>query len=398
MARIFRLWEKKRGDRRTGSKFVGTLGEALFFGILFLLGSVSLTYLIITHVRSPNLDALELGSGYGFWLMIVVAASFVLIGGGGLILTVLQVGTSAERRSALAKRAANLDLMGDTPASAREFPHVPSDANLTNSPGVKLRYRLPVTHSQIWSLTLAAAFCLVWNGILSVLLTVVINSLVVGQPNWLLAAFAVPSLTIGIWSVFNFVERMLVHTGIGPTNVEISDHPLHPGGRYQVVVSQGGRLKLKWFEMLLICDEEATFHQGTDVRTEAQCVVHRQLVRLEELSIDSGTPFEHLCDLEIPAEVMHSFRGKYNAIHWKLVVRGSGWRWQKFDRSFPLVILPTSYEPSSTEPRAPRQYRSNQHQSGRFDDGQLGASQYEAGQLRPRPAANETAGLDRDRS
>ena len=58
MARLFRLWEKKRGDRSTGSPLVGGLGEGLFFGILFLLGSLSLAYLVAArllhaaHIRS----------------------------------------------------------------------------------------------------------------------------------------------------------------------------------------------------------------------------------------------------------------------------------------------------------------------------------------------------------
>lgn len=390
MARIFRLWEKKRGDRRTGSKLVGTLGEALFFGILFLLGSVSLTYLIVTHVRAQNPETLELGSGYGFWLMVVVAASFVLIGGGGLILTVLQVGTSAERRSALAKRAANLDLMGDAP-SAPEFPHVPPDGNLTNSPGVRLRYRLPVTQFHIWSLTLAAAFCLIWNGILSVLLTVVITSLADRQPDWFLTAFAVPSLAIGTWSIYNFAKQMLAHTGVGPTQVEISDHPLRPGGQYQVVVSQGGRIKLKWLELSLVCEEEATFHQGTDVRTESRAVSYTRMALYENLSIDPGTPFEHLGELQVPSQAMHSFRGKCNAIHWKLVVRGGGARWQQFDRSFPIVVIPMAADARHGGPTqaAPT---NNVHGDGRADSAPLVAARFSPG-----PAPNPTAGVE-DRS
>ena len=38
MAWNFRYYEKKRGHRRTGSRTVGSLGEAIFFAILFVLG------------------------------------------------------------------------------------------------------------------------------------------------------------------------------------------------------------------------------------------------------------------------------------------------------------------------------------------------------------------------
>ena len=42
MARFFRFVEKKRGERRTGSNWVGSLGEAIFCGSLFLLGTLLL--------------------------------------------------------------------------------------------------------------------------------------------------------------------------------------------------------------------------------------------------------------------------------------------------------------------------------------------------------------------
>jgi len=38
LARSFRVYQKKRGNRRTGSEKLGSVGEALFFTVLFLLG------------------------------------------------------------------------------------------------------------------------------------------------------------------------------------------------------------------------------------------------------------------------------------------------------------------------------------------------------------------------
>ena len=40
VARFFRFVEKKRGERRTGSNLLGSLGEAVFCGSLFLLGTL----------------------------------------------------------------------------------------------------------------------------------------------------------------------------------------------------------------------------------------------------------------------------------------------------------------------------------------------------------------------
>jgi len=38
LARFFRYYGKKRGDRRTGSRTLASVGEALFFSIFLLLG------------------------------------------------------------------------------------------------------------------------------------------------------------------------------------------------------------------------------------------------------------------------------------------------------------------------------------------------------------------------
>ena len=338
MARIFRLWEKKRGDRRTGSEFVGGLGEALFFGVLFLLGALSLAYLVVSRVVSDTPQLYQ--PGFGFWLMVLVMVSFTLLGGSGVIYTVLQVGTSAERRSAMARRAADINLLSEAMPSEPEFPTIPRDANLTNSPGVRLAYRLPVTHSGPWILFAATAFFLIWNSITAALVMVAIKSHAAGRPDWFLSIFVLPFVLIGIWASFYFVRQMLLHTGIGPTNVEISDHPLMPGCTYQLFLSQAGRLHVRSLELLLVCEEETTFRQGTDIRTERCCVFTKSIMVEEDFKIEPSKAFQHECELQIPTAVMHSFRANHSAVHWMLVARGQARSWPEFERSFPVVVYP----------------------------------------------------------
>ena len=50
MARLFRLYEKKRGDRRTGSKKLGSLGEALFFVAFLCVGCGALATMLSTLI------------------------------------------------------------------------------------------------------------------------------------------------------------------------------------------------------------------------------------------------------------------------------------------------------------------------------------------------------------
>ena len=352
MPRLFRLWEKKRGNRLTASKLVGTAGEALFSAVLFVLGCVSLSALIASQALAPTP---RFEPGFGFWLMVLVLGSFILLGGGGVIWIVFQVRASAERRSALARKAASLDLSGSAPDHRNEkLPSVPSDANLTNSPGVKLRYRLPVVQSPAWRLLFSAAFCVVWNASAVVLVVLAVKSFLADDPEWFLAIFTVPFLVIGGFAIYDFVRQMLLHTGIGPTNVEISDHPLRRGGRYGVYLSQTGRLWMKTLALDLVCEEAATYREGTDVRTERRAVFKRQIFRRTDFSIEPGMPFEQECTIEIPHDAMHSFQSEHNAVNWKLVVFGEAEGWPPFERSFPMILYPDDVRDQTVDGAADR--------------------------------------------
>jgi hypothetical protein len=307
---------------------------------MFVLGILSLTALIL----SQNLSASpRFPPGFGFWVLVLVLSSFVLLGGGGVIWTVLHASATRERRSSLARRAANLDLRGSADASdvpRAVYSSIPSDANLTNSPGVKLSYRLPVVQSPAWRLIFASVFGLIWNISAAVLAFFAMKSVLGGRPEWFLVLFMIPFVAVGAWLVRDFVRQMLIHTGIGPTQVEISDHPLRPSAAYQVYLSQGGHLTMRSLTLSLVCEEAATCQQGTDLRTETKLVFDRQIFRQTDFHIDPGLPFEHQCTVEIPDHAAHSFQSQHNAVNWKLVVRGEAESWPPFERAFPVIVYP----------------------------------------------------------
>ena len=340
MARWFRVWQKKRGGRRTGSRLAGSVGEATFFGLLLLLGAIVQVYVFVSYAQAPSVMFLEPPVGFQFWLMVLISTSFLLIGGGGLVFAALQTGTSTERRAVLTKRAADLELGNEDLPPPDDNPGVPDHAHLTDSPGVKLRYRLPVISNQVFTFLAAATFCLVYNAILVVLLVVLIRAWLVGNPQILLAALALCFMAIGSWSIAFFLKQLRMRGGIGPTTVEISDHPLHPGDSYDVYLSQSGRLHLQRLEMLLVCEEEATFRQGTDVRTDRRVVFQQSVCACGDCQILRDQPYEDRGRLQIPSRTMHSFQGQHNVIQWKLVVRGQGVTWRTFERGFPIVISP----------------------------------------------------------
>jgi hypothetical protein len=236
-------------------------------------------------------------------------------------------------------------LVHDALPSSRDFPTIPRDTNLTNSPGIRLAYRLPVSHGTVWVLFAATAFFLIWNSVAAAIMIVALRNHMAGRPDWFLTLLAGPMVLVGLWSIYYFVQQLLLHTGIGPTSVEISDHPLRPGQACQVFVSQSGRLSVSSLTLSLVCEEETTFRQGTDIRTERYPVFSLPVFSREDFRIEPGSPFEQEFQLQIPDNVMHSFKSGHNAVYWMLSVRGEAHSWPPFERKFPIVVFPPTASP-----------------------------------------------------
>jgi hypothetical protein len=425
LARNFRYYEKKRGHRRTGSRLFGSVGEAIFFAVLLVVGCAGIlwgivwrvipewrvnhgfvehtctvvekrivevqgekgllyrpevkikyevqpvTYLPWTydvhHTRLSTrdeaqaaIDRFEEGQAYSCWYdpaepavavlvrgyqwwiwpALLIFASFVVIGAGGLVYTALHWGKSAERRAAAVRSVPAAELF-DLPATADpQYPYIPDSSEITSSPGTRLAYRLPLTQSPGWTLFGLLVACIAWNGAVSVFVVMAIRSVLADSPDWLMMLFIVPFLAVGVALVVVFSRLLRQAAGIGPTLVEISDHPLLPGKGYRLFLSQSGNLTLQSIEVSLACEEEAVFRQGTNARTESREVFRQSLYAGAGAIIRPGEPLEAECDLPIPAEAMHSFRASHNQVQWKLIVRGEIVGWHGFQRSFPLVVRP----------------------------------------------------------
>lgn len=430
MARNFRFYQKKRGNRRTGSDKLGSVGEALFFAAFFVLGCVGLVVMFVTLVvpewranqeflqatcvvcqtrigqeegdegtlfrpevlieyqiggetyrtwtydihtirgggyrtaedearaaldrftigqtylchydaSDPKMAVVVRGSTWWVWLSFVVPISFVLIGGGGLAYTIIPWGKSAERRAAIVKPAAGPGSPPDNGGSGPEFPNVPRPAKITDSPGTRLAFRLPVAGSPGWALFGWLSACLLWNGLVLLFVVTVLRGFLRGDPDWLLTVFIVPFVLLGIGLIALFLRKLMLTTVVGSTLIEISDQPLRPGNRYRLFLSQTGRLKVSWLELLLVCEEEAAYRQGTDTRIETRRVYQRRLLRREGFEVRASAPFEAECEVEVPAGAMHSFKSGHNEVAWKLVAQGSPVRWPDYRRSFPIIVYPS---------------------------------------------------------
>ncbi len=144
----------------------------------------------------------------------------------------------------------------------------------------------------------------------------------------------------GLTILYFFVRELLVTTGVGPTQIEISDHPWFPGRRYSVLMLQSGRLLISAIDLILVCDEVATYRQGTDTRTERVRVFEQTLFRREQIEIEPSQTFEHQGEVEIPPKCMHSFKSDHNEVQWRLLIRADVAGWPPFERAFPVVVCP----------------------------------------------------------
>jgi hypothetical protein len=290
--------------------------------------------------QQPETVVLVRGYSWFAWLMLLLPSSFITLGGGGLILALWTWGKSTERLAATTQNAPGLDYFLPSQAtSPQPFPFVPDPHALNDSPGTFLAYRLtPGTAG--WSTAALAIVCVLWNLAVVVFARMALQSFQRGEPDWWLTIFVIPLLAGGMFCLVLFVRRMLVAANIGPTLVEISAHPLVPGGMYEIYLSQAGRLAVKSYRLKLVCEEVATYRQGTNTRKTTRRVFEQSLVECESFKIRQGLHFESRSRLHVPLDVMHSFKANHNHIDWKLVVTGSVERWPDFERSFPVVIRP----------------------------------------------------------
>jgi hypothetical protein len=244
-----------------------------------------------------------------------------------------------------------LDPLAQPTLAAPGYPAVPVWDDLVNSPGTILRYRLPIESPENWTLVGFGLFALLWNAVLVVLAVGAGLDLLGGRIDWWLFALLVPFLGVGIGGVFMFVKSLVFATAVGPTQLEIADHPLLPGRRYDVLLAQGGTGTIRSLALSLELEEQATFRQGTDTRTE-QAVVWKQSVAVfHDVNAAPHSRFEARAVVEIPPGSMHSFTSSHNAVRWRLVVRGTPDRWPAFSRIFPVVVFPPDAEVKESPPR-----------------------------------------------
>ncbi len=343
--RLPRFFPKKRGNRRTGSQAWGSFAEGIFYAILLAAGIVFGLILVsgAANYAPADPDSVVLQRGYEWWmwlLTLLIPLALLAFGGSGLARVVRVWGKSLEHRAAPTGPAI-LDGLASQETSPPHRPGVPSCDNIENSPGTVLRYRLPLESPENWSLVGFGMFAILWNAVVVVLAVGAGADLLGGTTDWFLMAMLVPFVAVGVWGVVLFVRAVILATSVGPTQVEISDHPLVPGASYDVLLGQGGASVFRSIDMVMEMEESATFRQGTDTRTQRMVVRRQSVARWQRVQPVPGGRFEARVVVTIPVDSMHSFASENNAVQWRIVVRAIPDRWPEFTRVFPVVVFPS---------------------------------------------------------
>jgi hypothetical protein len=225
-------------------------------------------------------------------------------------------------------------------SASRIHPFVPLPSSRI-TPGQTLNWRLPRADAPWLTVFGLLAVCLFWNGITSVF----VWQAFFGEAkfDWFLGLFMIPFVLVGTGLIIAFVSSAvaaIVQSRIGKTTVELQAMPLVIGRSCQALVTQSGPLSLRKLIVQLVCEEQATYRQGTSTRTDTKKVCVLDVFEDFDIRIETALPLECRFELQVPADVMHSFDAPHNKIVWKLLVRGEPENWGSYVREYPIVIGP----------------------------------------------------------
>ena len=363
MQRWIRLLIEGNWLRGSNRQRLAGVAEALV-AASFLLGgfvflSISITLAII-HAQNGNVSIIDLH----FILRVIIATFLILIGLGWIIRLLWHVGVSAERREAISAQADELEILRELRHRREDLPTVPRD-RLVPQPGRTLPFRIVPLSRNVWGLVTAALLSTITVSLSSILVLICakpwltesalgsqFNELsekiaeaklaTLPQQPWLAGGLLLVFIPAAGWSIFHFFRQLIKLAGVGPTSVELSKYPLTPGNSYKLFLSQTGRVRLQLFEVELICEEQVTYNQGTDIRTETAVVFSNRLMRQRGVSLTAGKAFETELEFELPALAMHSFNSTNNRVQWKIIVTAKAKKWPNLTRTFRILVFPNS--------------------------------------------------------
>ncbi len=342
MRELFKILGKKKGLRQSGSRRWAVAGEVLFAVSLLAVGVMLATALAVVQWTQSDADRWYF-SRFDLAVWGVIVLGLILVGLSRVLSILWRVGASAERRGAIVSRARDVELLNQIADVHRQFPHVPFERRQLALRGDRLKFRLTARGATRFQVITTGGLTGLFLLISTALVTLVVDSSRRHGIDWVGAVLASMLCLVTVWWVWQFFRTLLQQTAIGPTDLEISDLPLAAGGSYQIFLSQPARLRIRLLDLVLECEEQATFRQGTDVRTETRVVYRQRLFRKRGLEIGRVHPFQTSFRFELPSDLMHSFLSANHRIAWRIHFTCDVKGWSSVERTFPVTLFPHSY-------------------------------------------------------
>ncbi|TWT40238.1 DUF3592 domain-containing protein [Botrimarina hoheduenensis] len=274
--------------------------------------------------EDPQRVVLSTGSRWWPWFVLVIPVSLMASGLIGLWWAIARVQSSAERRASTAPSAVPL----------------PNAEPIADSPGLRLAYRLPLDGGEGWRLSGMATLCVMWNLLAGLVVFQAIGFDSLPGRLGLTLLVVAPLAATSVWMIRSLWRDATSVGGFGATRAEIATHPLQPGQSVQGVVFQSGSGRIRLLTISLVCEEVATYEQGTDSRVATVEVVRETLVRERGLLVEPGQALELDFTITIPATGPLSFRSPHNEVRWSLETRLAPVRSAEATRRFPLCVYP----------------------------------------------------------
>lgn len=281
------------------------------------------------------------------WLVLSIPISLMVIGALGLIRTLVFSQSSPERRSARVASGLGLtqfDGSGPRPTIASGLPPL---ERIDESPGVRQSYRLAADGAEGWRVAGMATLCVVWNALVALFAYQIgVGYLSSGVRLGVAAVIALPLAVIG-WLMTRATWRDAGGVGSGGvTRVEVDRHPLTAGEPATATVMQFGPARLRSLAVWLVCEEIATFRQGTDTRTAAVEVARRQLLNERRVEPSPEAPLHYDVEVRTPTAGPHSFVSPNNEVRWLLEVAVTPVGRDASMQRFPLCVYPPQLDRS----------------------------------------------------
>lgn len=122
--------------------------------------------------------------------------------------------------------------------------------------------------------------------------------------------------------------------------VETSAAELIPGQDLECFVRLTGQTELNGVIVRLVCEERATYRQGTNTRTEKRKVLEEVVAEQTLVQLSPLEPLELRGRTKVPLNAMHSFKSAHNEIAWFIQVNCDIPRWPDSEARYPLVVAP----------------------------------------------------------